>query len=547
MSQDAERIRSLYASTLKPRLEALEGFRRELKASIIKSALLVGGPFLLFVITLGLYPDSFAISAAAFALIFVGVVMAGVRYLMPGFAAFTNYRIRFKQQVIAEVFRVVMPSAVYEPMQGIASGVFDEPGIFNTRGQFVSDDRVRGRIGQAGFEAAEVRRAYRTGSGRNARTIVVFHGLFVHLDFDRALRGTTILQPARASSSQIGNRDGLQLVPFESPEVKREFSVYSSDKAEARDILTPAILERILALGRHTRYPIFLAFKGQRVYLGVHYGRKLFEPGIASTTSLEAIEEIAEHFGLAETIVRELNLNALSGPLDLDDSWPRPDATAAADGLDALQEAVASGKVVTADQVWQAALEETSSDKAADAASTPRPSESSIEVQHTTGESTIDYGLSFGFLFAIAVTIVALVLTVASLRAFGRTTDLGPLVPLMETVPPLPQADALVAEYPFWWLIGSSIVGSLFTLWWLVRVRRVVIRPEVVLIWRGLRPFPRRYRRPPYGRAVRIDKAVYVGKVGSSFPINPSASPILRSEEEAKWIASEMGRAFRVM
>lgn len=92
----------------------------------------------------------------------------------------------------------------------------------------------------------------------------------------------------------------------------------------------------------------------------------------------------------------------------------------------------------------------------------------------------------------------------------------------------------------------TSIVGSLFTLWWLVRVRRVVIRPEVVLIWRGLRPFPRRYRRPPSGRAVRIDKAVYVGKVGSSFPINPSASPILRSEEEAKWIASEMRRAFRV-
>jgi hypothetical protein len=37
---------------------------------------------------------------------------------------------------------------------------------------------------------------------------------------------------------------------------------------------------------------------------------------------------------------------------------------------------------------------------------------------------------------------------------------------------------------------------------------RVVITPDVVLIWRGLRPLPRRYRRPPYARAVRLDQAV---------------------------------------
>jgi hypothetical protein len=72
-----------------------------------------------------------------------------------------------------------------------------------------------------------------------------------------------------------------------------------------------------------------------------------------------------------------------------------------------------------------------------------------------------------------------------------------------------------------------------------------VITREHVLISRGLRPLPRRYRRPPYGRIVRMDRAVYVGKVGDSGVMNPSASPMLGSEDEAKWIAAEMRRALR--
>ena len=91
----------------------------------------------------------------------------------------------------------------------------------------------------------------------------------------------------------------------------------------------------------------------------------------------------------------------------------------------------------------------------------------------------------------------------------------------------------------------SCLIAAFLSMWWLLRVRRVVIRPDAVLISRGLRPMPRRYSRPAYGRVVRVDKAVYVGKVGSSGLMNPSASPILRSADEAKWIAAEIRRAPR--
>ena len=47
-------------------------------------------------------------------------------------------------------------------------------------------------------------------------------------------------------------------------------------------LLTPAMMERLLTLRRQAGKPVFLAFKGRRAYVGVHYGRTLFEPGIAA-------------------------------------------------------------------------------------------------------------------------------------------------------------------------------------------------------------------------------------------------------------------------
>ena len=63
-------------------------------------------------------------------------------------------------------------------------------------------------------------------------------------------------------------------------------------------------------------------------------------------------------------------------------------------------------------------------------------------------------------------------------------------------------------------------------------------------IWRGLRPLPRIYRRPPYGKVVRLEKAVYVGKTTGFALLNATASPML-SPGDVPWVASEMRRAMR--
>jgi hypothetical protein len=100
--------------------------------------------------------------------------------------------------------------------------------------------------------------------------------------------------------------------------------------------------------------------------------------------------------------------------------------------------------------------------------------------------------------------------------------------------------DGWVDSLPIAWLAGAVLVGGLTCLMWTTRVRAVEIAPDEVRVRRGLRPWPRRYARPPYNRVKVIGNAVFLQSDAFSF-YTPTASPQL-SKDEAAWLASEMRR-----
>lgn len=541
-----ERIAELYATTLEPRIRALEALRLSLKSYITKGLVCVGIPFALFFLSdffsAGLEPAAtIAVRVGSFGLIFVGVAVAGFKFLMPGITAYANYRARFKHEVAAEVFRIVSPSAKYSPAHGVAQADFDEPGLFNTRGSYKSDDRVHGTIGQTPFEAAEVRRSYSTG-GKNSKTIVVFHGLFFHIDFNKSLRGTTIVYPEDASAHQLGNRRQLTKVALENPAFEHAFAVQASDEVEARYILTPAMMEQILALRQRAGKPIFLAFKNNRAYLGVHYGRALFEPGIATSTSLESIQEMAAHFALAEGVIHELDLNTRIWTKGIDDALLK---RAIADEPEDELDRIAAKGDLTPSQLWATATNAVADDGADDeGVMVTRPLDTSIQIEHSAGTTTVAYGLSIGFYAMLVIWAASVAVALAALRLLPEAMGVPDLVSYTSWIPVIPYASALVGDHPIPWAIAAWIVGPLVFTLWTTRVRRVEITPDAVRVWRGLRPVPRRYPRPEYGKIVKLEAAVYVGKSEGVNLIHPTASPML-SKEEAPWVAAEMRRGLR--
>ncbi len=302
------------------------------------------------------------------------------------------------------------------------------------------------------------------------------------------------------------------------------------------------MMERILALQESTEKPVHLAFRNNRAFLGVNYQRALFEPGIAASTSVEAIHEMAAHFALAEGIVHELDLNTRIWTKDVDESLLHAADASAKD--DAFDIAAKQGGL-TAEKLWTAAIEATGGgdDESGDA-EVVRPGDTSIAIDRIGSGVTINYGFRLGFYVTFLVWAVCVALALAAARELPASEAMAALSPYVAWIPEIPYASAVVTSLPLGWFLGASLVGSLAFLMWAVRVRKVEVTPEAVRIWRGLRPFPRTYSRPPYGKVVRMDKAVYVGKSTGFSMTNASASPML-SASEAPWIAKEMRRAMR--
>jgi hypothetical protein len=543
MSANRERAGELYESTLRPRIEALEGLRRSLKGYLVKVLVLIAGPVILFASS-DLFLESASdattvvVNAVLFIAIVAGVLIAGARYLVPGFTTYVNYRARFKREVVADIFKVVSPESSYSAHEGIPADIFDAAGIFSTRGGTVSDDRVRGTIGRTPFEAAEIKRSYSTG-GKNSTHHVVFHGLFFHLDFNKALKGLTIVQPERRWQCEMAPRDNVKKVVLENPEFEKEFVVYGTDEVEARYILTPSMMERILALQARAGKPIFLSFNRNRAYLAIHFGRSLFEPSVAATTSREAIEEMADHFGMAEFVVQELDLNTRIWTKDIDDSLlTRPDEGA----RNLVDEAIVTGGTLTPADLWKKAVREGGGDTTHEP--TPRPADTNIDIATTTDGVTVSYGLRLSFWVSLTLSVIGLVVFVSALRGVAEEFGLGAVKPMLEALPVIPFFDSFVPQGGIAGVVGGAFVGGVTSLGWVFFVRRVVISRDAIRVYRGLRPFARKYSRDTYNTILRASSCVFIGKPDGVSLVNPTVSPNL-SEEESKWVAWEMEQALK--
>lgn len=538
-------IDALYESTLVPRLQTLESFRLDVRGYLIKAGLLVGIPGVLLLandVVEAAVPGGYGwlTFVAPLVGLVAGTVVAVTRYLLPASAASANYHSRFKHDVAVEVFRVVCPTAVYAPFDGIAPDVVGESGLFNSRGNPSSDDRVQGKIGATPFEAADLDLRYTTG-GKNRTTVVVFRGLFFHLDFNKRLSGITIVDPRSARSATLGDRSALVEVTLENPAFVERFRVWSSDAVEARYVLTPSMMTRILTLAALSTKPVHLAFKNSRAFLGVNYGRALFEPGIRDSTSAAAIHEMAAQFGLAEGIVEELDLNTRIWTKDVDQSML--DASRAVPAISHIAAAARAG-TLTPETLWTASLDAVADKHAAEDAVAAQPGAASTTIHRMDRGITVRYHHTVGLVITVSLWVVATAVALAAARLLPEALQQPELAMFVGWIPVLPYASTLVTSEPLVWFLVSAVLSGVFLLMWAVDVRRVEIAADAIRVWRGLRPIARVYPRPPYEMISRGKDNIFIARTDSLSLMSALASPKL-PDDEAAWVAAEMRRALR--
>ena len=107
------------------------------------------------------------------------------------------------------------------------------------------EDLIKGERAGAAFSLVE---AKLETSGDNGGT--VFQGMLFHVQYPERFLGRTLMARSRWWKRGKAAKD-LQKVSLVSSELDKAFTVYSTDQVEARALLTPDRMERLIALERH--------------------------------------------------------------------------------------------------------------------------------------------------------------------------------------------------------------------------------------------------------------------------------------------------------
>jgi hypothetical protein len=251
--------------------------------------------------------------------IFILIMLALVVTGLINYRTIKQYTNDFKGTVISRIVKFLDENLNYEPSGFIDKNVFMTSKIFKTTpNKYKGDDLVWGNVGATKIRFSELNAVYESGTGKDRHEQTIFKGLFFIADFNKNFKGSTVVLPDAAETllgrlgTKLQSMNILrgQLIKLEDPQFEKEFVVYGDDQVEARYILSPSLMSRIVDYKQKTGKRIYLSFVGSTIFVAIWIGRNLFEPRIFKTLlDFEPIRQYYEDLKIAIEIVEDLNLN----------------------------------------------------------------------------------------------------------------------------------------------------------------------------------------------------------------------------------------------
>ena len=306
----ATNFREFYDTKLLPDLKILDGERKQ----VDRRVLIIGTIALVLIIVIG---RLFSGSGTGYFQILVGV-LAFVAVV----ADSKKYRSNFKNKIVQKITSFVDENLVYSPQGFVPREEFNNSGIFQKYcNSYGGEDHFKGKLGKTEIEFSEIvgRHVTTTGTGSKKKQHykIVFQGVFIVADFNKNFNGHTVVLPDTAERMLGKFGQSLQsmssrgeLVKLENPEFEKEFCVYSDNQVEARYVLSPSLMQRIVEFKQKWNTKVYLSFRNSKVYIAIKMKKNLFETRLfKSIVDYNFIEENIRFLILLTGIVEDLNLN----------------------------------------------------------------------------------------------------------------------------------------------------------------------------------------------------------------------------------------------
>lgn len=299
-----EELESHFNTALKPDLDVLEKKRED---SLSK----------MNIVTFGSVSLTAVIAYFSFSWAFVaGIIFYAVYKIIQG-QEINKYNKDFKMQVIGGIVKFIDQNLNYDPDRSISRNTYTASKLFlQNYERYWGDDYVFGSIGKTKIEFSELHVQDKV-KDQSARTI--FEGLFFVGDFNKNFKTQMVVLPDVAEKSfgqylgnifQSLNKGRGTLMKMDDPEFEKLFVVYGNDQIEARYILTPDLMKRIVDYRKKTDKEIRISFMNNNIFVAISCIKNFFEPDISNSVyDYPFIREYYQDLRLAADLVESLNLN----------------------------------------------------------------------------------------------------------------------------------------------------------------------------------------------------------------------------------------------
>jgi len=172
------------------------------------------------------------------------------------------------------------------------------------------EDRLTGERHGVSFEffEAQLKERRRTTDSRGRtrmRWVTVFDGQCLRFRFHKDFLGRTLVMRDAGLFNLFGGRNGLERVKLESSVFEQAFEVYGSDQVEARFLLTPDLMQRLIELEKVFRGgKLRCAFQNSDLLIALE-GGDLFEPGSMFTPldNPDRVRELLDDFSVIFNLI----------------------------------------------------------------------------------------------------------------------------------------------------------------------------------------------------------------------------------------------------
>lgn len=293
------------AQKLAPTLQVLENKRKELLRKGRSEGLIYAAIFLVVgVIALLILKLEGIFGLIVIVVISVIIFITCINNKSKIFSSF------YKEEVVDEIIHAFCPNAAYSPNGGVGEDLFRNSRLFTSPDRYHAEDLIEGCLDKTSFICSEVhaeeRRTRSTKNGVQYYWEDIFKGFLFIADFHKEFQGeTTVL---RDSFFKI--KMGVSRVKMENPDFEKVFDVFSTNQIEARYLITPSMMERMLKLDSNFKKGVTISFRNSTILVAIPDSKNRFEADVWS--SLNDMSILKSDFAVLQSlleIVDELNLN----------------------------------------------------------------------------------------------------------------------------------------------------------------------------------------------------------------------------------------------